>query len=73
LVDPVPTDGLGEDVDSGVVLVGGHIGMVGEPTSGHRGVDPEILGGCVDEEERGVDGAAATRAQFRVRGVSVAR
>lgn len=34
LVDPVPGDGLGEDVDCGFVLVGDDVGVVGVPASG---------------------------------------
>ena len=41
-----------------LVLFGGDVGVVGRAASGHRGVDAAAVGGSVDEEQGGVDGAA---------------
>jgi len=58
LVDPVPGDGAGEHIAGRLVVFDGDVGVVGFSSSGHRGVDAAGVGGGVDEEEGGVDGAA---------------
>ena len=58
LVDPVSGDGLGQHIEGRLILFGGDVRVVGVPASGHGGVDAATVGGCVDEEEAGVDGAA---------------
>ncbi|HUG74428.1 MAG TPA: hypothetical protein VMM81_01980 [Acidimicrobiia bacterium] len=58
LVDPVPGDGLGEDVGCGDVSAGDDLGVVGVSSAGHRRVETTTVDRTVDEEECEVDGAA---------------
>jgi membrane protein implicated in regulation of membrane protease activity len=58
LVDPFSSQGVGEQVEAGLVVFGDDVGVVGLASSGHRGVDTSAIGGTVDEEEAYVDGTA---------------
>jgi hypothetical protein len=57
-VDPVSGERQGEHIESGLVVLGDDVGVVGFSSSGHWGVDTSTVGWAVDEEEGGVDGAA---------------
>ena len=58
LVDPVPGDGLGQDVGCSFAFAGNDVGVVGVPAAGQRRVEAAAVDGAVDEKETGVDGAA---------------
>ena len=58
LIDPVSADGFAEYVESGLVVFGDHVGVVGFSSSGHWRVDTPAVGWVVYEEEGDVDGAA---------------
>ncbi len=58
LVDPVAADGLGEHIEGGLVVFDDDVCVVALSSSGHGGVDAAAVGGCVDEEEGDIDGAA---------------
>ena len=58
LVDPVPGEGGCENIKDCLVLLDEYVGVVGVPSTREGRVDTVGVGGGVDEEEGGVDGAA---------------
>ena len=58
LIDPFASEGLGEHIQRGVVVLDDDVGVVAVSSSGQGGVDAAAVGEAVDEENGGVDGAA---------------
>ncbi len=58
LVDPVPGQGLGQDVPGRLLALGDHEGVVAVPPTGHGDVHASGVGRSVEEQERAVHRAA---------------